>query len=74
VYQLLAHVRWFSPGTPAFSNSKTGRHDIAEAFLKVALKHQKANQDQNPCQEFRFMKQTNKNKQTKTDYTKTNLN
>jgi hypothetical protein len=55
VYQLLAHVRWFSPGTPAFSNSKTGRHDIAETFLKVALKHQKANQDQNPCQEFRFM-------------------
>ena len=26
VYQLLAHGRWFSPGTPASSNTKTGRH------------------------------------------------
>jgi hypothetical protein len=41
VYQLLAHGRWFSPGTPAFSTTKTGRHDIAEILLKVALKHQK---------------------------------
>jgi long-subunit acyl-CoA synthetase (AMP-forming) len=30
VYQLLAHVRWFSPGTPASSTTKTGRYDIAE--------------------------------------------
>ena len=37
VYQLLAHGRWFSPGTPAFSTNKTGRHDIAEILLKVAL-------------------------------------
>jgi hypothetical protein len=29
-YQLLAHGRWFSPGTPASSTTKTGRHDIAE--------------------------------------------
>ena len=36
-YQLLAHGRWFSPGTPASSTTKTGRHDIAEIFLKVAL-------------------------------------
>ena len=35
VYQLLAHGRWFS------STTKTGRHDIAEILLKVALKHQK---------------------------------
>ena len=28
VYQLLAHGRWFSPGTPASSTTKTGRHDI----------------------------------------------
>jgi hypothetical protein len=40
VYQLLAHGRWFSPGTPASSTTKTGRHDIAEISLKVALKHQ----------------------------------
>jgi translation elongation factor EF-1beta len=32
--------RWFSPGTPASSTTKTGRHDIAEILLKVALKHQ----------------------------------
>jgi len=34
---LLAHGRWFSPGTPASSNTKTGRHDISEILLKVAL-------------------------------------
>jgi hypothetical protein len=34
---LLAHGRWFSPGTPASSTNKTGRHDIAEILLKVAL-------------------------------------
>jgi len=37
VYQLLAHGRWFSPGTPASSTTKTGRHDIAEILLKVVL-------------------------------------
>jgi hypothetical protein len=41
-YQLLAHGRWFSPGTPASSTTKTGRHDIAEILLKVVLKHQKS--------------------------------
>jgi hypothetical protein len=30
---------WFSP---ASSTTKTGRHDIAEILLKVALKHQKS--------------------------------
>jgi hypothetical protein len=45
VYQLLAHGRWFSPGTPASSTTKTGCHDIAEILLKVALntKNQKSN-------------------------------
>jgi hypothetical protein len=42
VYQLLAHCRWVSPGTPTSSTTKTGRHDIAEILLKVALKHQKS--------------------------------
>jgi ABC-type glutathione transport system ATPase component len=37
VYQLLAHGRWVSPGTPASSTTKTCRHDIAEILLKVAL-------------------------------------
>ena len=37
VYQLLARGRWFYPGTPASSTTKTGRHDIAEILLKVAL-------------------------------------
>jgi hypothetical protein len=37
IYQLLAHGRWFSPCTPASSTTKTGRHDIAEILLKVAL-------------------------------------
>ena len=39
IYQFLAHGRWFSPGTLASSTTKTGRHDIAEILLKVALKH-----------------------------------
>jgi hypothetical protein len=42
VYQLLAHGRWFSPSIPASSTTKTGRHDIAEILLKVALKHCKS--------------------------------
>ena len=36
-YQLLAKGRWFSPGTPASSTTKTSRHDIAEILLKLAL-------------------------------------
>jgi hypothetical protein len=40
VYQLLAQGWWFSPGTPASSTTKTGRHDITEILLRVALKHQ----------------------------------
>jgi hypothetical protein len=31
-------------GSPASSTTKTGRHDIAEILLKVALKHQKINE------------------------------
>jgi hypothetical protein len=45
-YQLLAHGRWFSLGTQASSTTNTGHHDIAEILLKVALKHQKSNQNQ----------------------------
>jgi hypothetical protein len=37
VYQLLAHGRWFSPGTASYSTTKTGGHDIVEILLKVAL-------------------------------------
>jgi hypothetical protein len=47
VYQLLSHGRWFSPGTSASSTTKTGRHDIAEALLKVALNT--INQSMNVC-------------------------
>jgi hypothetical protein len=36
-YQLLAHGWWFSSGTLASSTTKTGRHDIVEILLKVAL-------------------------------------
>jgi hypothetical protein len=38
---LLALGQWFSPGTPASSTTKTGRHDLDEILLKVALKHPK---------------------------------
>jgi len=43
VYQLLAHGRLFSPGTPTSSTTKTGRHDIAEILLKVALNTKNSN-------------------------------
>ena len=46
VYQLLAHGQWFSLGTPASSTTKTGRYDIAEILLKVALKHKKSKSNQ----------------------------
>jgi hypothetical protein len=39
VYQLLAHGRWFSPGTPPLKLVAM----IAEILLKVVLKHQKSN-------------------------------
>jgi hypothetical protein len=38
---LLAHGRWFSLDTPASSTTKTGRLDIAEILLKVALNRKK---------------------------------
>jgi hypothetical protein len=42
--RLLCDIRSrFSPGTPASSTTKTGRHDIVEMLLKVSLKHQKSN-------------------------------
>jgi len=37
VYKLLSHDQWFCPCTLASSTTKTGRHDIAEILLKVAL-------------------------------------
>ena len=43
VYQLLAQDRRFSPGNPASSTTRTGRHELAEILLKVALKHKKIN-------------------------------
>jgi hypothetical protein len=51
VYQLLAHGRWFSPGTPVSSTTKTGRHDIAQIWLKVALNTKKLNQIINHLQD-----------------------
>jgi hypothetical protein len=37
--QLLAHGRWFSPGTPASSTTKTGRHDNCDwVYLKKQWK------------------------------------
>jgi hypothetical protein len=34
---MLDHGRWVSPGTPASSTTKTGRYDIVEILLKLAL-------------------------------------
>jgi hypothetical protein len=38
---LLVNGWWFSPDTTASFTIKTGRDDIAEILLNVALKHQK---------------------------------
>ena len=43
----LAHGRWFSPDTLDSSTAKTGRHDIADILLKVAL--QTTNQSKKNC-------------------------
>ena len=37
VCQWLAADWWFSPVTPVSATNKTGRHDIVETLLKVAL-------------------------------------
>ena len=46
VYQFPAHDRRFSPGTPASSIAKAGRHDIAEILLKAELQHQRSKSNQ----------------------------
>jgi hypothetical protein len=51
----LAHCRWFSPGTLASSTTKTGRHDIAEVLLKVALNHQRSKINQSPSFHLKVM-------------------
>jgi hypothetical protein len=62
VYQLLAQGWLFSPGTPASSTTKTGRHDRAEILLRVALKHQ-TSKSINPiqCPDFASMYDYNLN-------------
>ena len=45
VCQLLANSRWFSPGTPASSTTKTSRRDIAEISVdEIGVKQNKLNQ------------------------------
>jgi hypothetical protein len=51
---LLAHGWWFSLGTPASSITKTGRHDIAEIFLKVALNTKKLIYQSNDINTFAY--------------------
>ena len=48
-YQLLAHGRWFSHGTPASCTSKNGCHDLSEILQKMALntKNHSNSTDQN---------------------------
>ena len=52
VYQLLAQGRWFSPGTPASSTTKTGRHDIAEILMKMVLNTKNSNSNINTINIF----------------------
>jgi hypothetical protein len=53
---LLAHGQWFSPGIPASFTTKTGRHDIAEILLKVALNTKNQSNQNQPL----LMKSSNK--------------
>jgi hypothetical protein len=41
---LFAHSRWFFPGIPASSTTKTGRHAIAESGVKQQNINQSINQ------------------------------
>jgi hypothetical protein len=51
-YQLLANGWWFSP---ASSTTKTGRHEIAEILLKVALSTKDKNKNQwRVCTDYIF--------------------
>jgi len=54
VYQLLAHGRGLSPGTPASSTTKTGRHDIVEILLKVALNTKNQSITNSPFAFYRY--------------------
>jgi hypothetical protein len=57
VYQLLAHGRWFSLGTPASSTTKAGRHDIAEILLKA---HVGSRSNTDPTYDYSTMGTTQK--------------
>ena len=62
---LSAHGRWFSPGTPASTTTKTGRHDIPEILLKVVSKRQKSiNQFYHGSQFYGWRKQAYMEKTT----------
>jgi hypothetical protein len=41
VYQLLVNGRWFPPGTPASSTTKTGRHDIVQLYKQMVMERSK---------------------------------
>jgi hypothetical protein len=43
-YRQKCHTINNEPGTPAYSTTKTGRHDIVEILLKVALNTKNINQ------------------------------
>ena len=44
VYQLLAHGRWFSPGTPASSTTKNWSPWYSWNIVESGVKHNKSNQ------------------------------
>ena len=55
VYQLLAQGRWFSPCISDSSTTKTGRHDIAEMLLKVALNTKNQINQIKSYQKYRYL-------------------
>jgi hypothetical protein len=55
---LLAHGRWFSPGTPASYTTKTGCHDITEILLNNTKNQIKSKSNLDVRWIFFFRKQT----------------
>jgi hypothetical protein len=70
VFQLLAHGRWFSPGTLASSITKIGRHDIAEIQILDRISLQYAPNANERKTNERFTRTIRKTHDTRTERTK----
>ena len=56
VCQWLVTDRWFSPGTAVTSTNETGRHDVTEISLKVALNTINQTKPRDQCAKYGFIR------------------